>query len=568
MLVPKDIYKPIYSGLHRLTRQPWLWLLLWVAPLLLINSPQQSLSAVEGITAQQAWDMLTNNDWITLGWWGSPEFDRLPGLHWLIALSYHWFGHSELAARLPSMAAALGAIALTGYLGRWLVPPTTGVWAAAILAVLPLWMQASKLALPNTLVVCLSLLAVGALLHSEAQPHQRIGWGMVAGLALSLGGLAGGAIALLPPIALLPYLIRGHRSHRHLTNIGFYYGLAFGTIPTAIWLGRSVARYGHLPLHQLAETWRDTFGNLGPGPSIPGLSQSVWMATYHLWHLPVATFPWVGFALVGAWLVGRDRWVGRRTLWLGYPVMLLALLSLLNLRTDYVELLAYPFVALLAAVGLNHLGRLFRSAAPRRYRLMVGLSWVAGVMGILLMSAGAALLIAPGELIAPTIHPYGWLGVMGGLGLLLPWLMALNRWSRVTRHQQQLWQWSWLLGPWLAIAAAFATGIFGNYSASLKLALQTPPVADILAENPIHFVQPGRDRQSLAQPGQRESILLTVYTPYRGKPLGNWSQIPSEGYAWGNPSLVPLGEGYEVIATVGDWQLVRAPLIPTAIPKG
>lgn len=563
-MIPKDLYKLLYRSAHRLAQQPWLWLLLWIAPLLTFNSPQQSLMApTEALYAQQAWEMLSHNDWLTLSWWGSPQFDRLPGVPWLIALSYHWFGRSELAARLPSTAAATAAIVLTWQIGRRLMPQNLGLWGAGIFAVMPLWMQAAKLATPDALLVSLTLLAIWALLHSEDYPARRVGWGLVAGLAFSLGFLAKGALVLLPMVALVPYLVRGHKTHRHLSNIGLYYGLAFGAIPTAIWLGRSVARYGRLPLHQLGEHLAGQLGQ-APGPVLSqGLFQAPWAATsgatYYLWHLPLATFPWVGFALVGAWLVSRNCTLGRRTLWLGYPAVLVLSLSLLNIHTGYDALPVYPFVALLAAVGLNHGGRLFRSRAPRRYRVAVGLSWAAGVLGILLLSAGAALLITPGELIAAALRPYGWLGVAGGLGLLLPWLMALNRWGRVSRSQQRLWQWGWLLGPWLGVMAALATGIVGDYSPALKLALQTPPAAAILANNAVHMVRPRRD----AIP-----ILLTFYTPDRGKPLGNWSQIPSEGYAWGNPDEVLLENSYEVIATVEGWQLVRSPLVPTAVPKG
>ncbi|MBE9141215.1 glycosyltransferase family 39 protein [Nodosilinea sp. LEGE 07088] len=569
-MVPKVFYQPVYSafympvyrGLHHLAQQSGLWLLLWVAPLVIIHSPQQSFMApAEGIAALQGGDMLANNDWISLTWWGSLQFEQLPGLPWLIALSYHWFGPSELAARLPSMAASVVAIGLTWRLGQRLVPPSLGLWAASILAVMPLWMRASKLASPDVLVVSLALLAIWALLHSEAYPTQRIGWGLVAGLALSLGLVVGGAIALLPLIALLPYLIRGHRTHRHLANLGLYYGLGLGLIPTAIWLGRSVARYGPLPLHQLTSSWMASLsgGLWQVSTAMPGILQSPWVTAASLGSLLAAIVPWGGFALVGAVLVGRNAELGRRTLWLGYPGVLLGLLIGLKNPTGSSYLQVYPFVALLAAVGLNHLGRLFRSAAPRRYQLMVGLSWVAGVLGILLMSAGSAVLVTPGELIAADLRPYGWLGVAGGLGLLLPWLLAINRWERVTRQQQQLWQWSWLLGPWLLLAAAFATGIWGDFNPGVKLALQTPPVADVLAQNPVHFIQPGRDR---------DSVLLTVYTPHRGKPLGNWSQLPAEGYAWGSPDQVPLGEAYEVIATVDDWQLVKAPVMPRQLPQG
>ncbi len=555
-MVPKDIYRRVRGGLARLVSLPGLWLLLWVGILLVLNSPQQSLMAQdEGYYAQQARWILANNDWITLGWWGQPLYDRTIGIQWLIALSFHWFGQSELAARLPSMVASVVAVLVTWRIGTRLMPPHVGLWGAAIFAAMPLWMQTSKLATQDAWLVALELLAIWALLVSEDDPDHRRNWGIGAGMALSLGFLFKGVMVVLPALALLPYLVRSHHTHRHLTNRGLYYGLGLGALPTVVWLGLSVARYGWLPLQQL-------FGKvllLSQANAPTAAFQSTSTVTYYLWHIPATTFPWVGFALVGAWLVGQNRSLGRRTLWLGYPLVLLVLLSLFDTRTWYYSLQIYPFVALLAAVGLDHLGRLFRSAAPRRYRVAVGISWAAGIMGILLMSAGGALLLTPGDLIGDDLRPYGWLGIMGGLGWLLPWRMTLNRPRRVTRRDKQIWQWGWLLGPWLAVAAASVTGLFGNYEATFVKSLEAPPIGSILATNPVHILQPG---------GDRESILFTFYTPHLGTALGDWSQLPSEGYTWGNPSLAPLAEGYEVIATVEGWQLVRAPLQPAAVPRG
>jgi 4-amino-4-deoxy-L-arabinose transferase-like glycosyltransferase len=573
-MVTKRLYLLLYNAARWLGQQPWLLLLLWVAPLLVYNgSPQSLMTPEEGLYAHQGREMLTYQNWISLGWWGTPIFDRTPGLPWLIALSYHWFGVSEGAGRLPSLVAAAAAIALVGYLGRQLMPRSQGLWGAAIFATLPLWMRATRLATPEVLLVSLTLLALGALIRSEdyGEPRsaQRYGWGLVAGLALSLGLLVQGALVVLPLLALLPYLVCGHRRHRHLVNPGLYLGLVLGLIPLGVWLGYSVARYGWLPWQQLSESWRHQLlpGRLGPLGSGPHGLGAGWAAatappglTDYLWHLPLMTLPWAGFGLVGVWLVGRNPSVGRRSLWLGYPVTLIVLLSLLRIPPGQGALLVYPFVGLLAAVGLHHLGRLFRSAVPGRYRVAVGLSWVAGVLGIVLMSAGVAMLITPGDLIPDDLRPYGWLAVFGGLGLLLPWLMALNRWGRVTAHQQWLWQWAWLLGPWLLAIAALTTGILGDYNTALAQAVRSPPVAVVLADNPVHFVQPSRDRIG---------VFLTVYTPHRGRPLSDWSQIPAEGYAWGNPSVVPFDlETYTVIATVEEWQLVRAPILAKAVPRG
>lgn len=558
---PLSWVKAFYAALKALPRQPWLWLMLWAGGLMLLNSPQQSLMAYdEGFYAQQARWILENQDWITVGWWGTPFYDRTIGAQWLIALSFQWFDISELAARLPSMVASMGAILLTWRIGTRLLPPGTGLWGAAILAVLPLWMQSSKLATQDMFLVFCELLAIWALLHSEDQPRRRLGWGILAGAALSLGFLAKSVMILLPMVALLPYLIWGRKSHRHLKNPGLYWGLLLGAMPTLVWLGRSVARYGTQPLSQLFEKLI-LLSQAGSDQATTATFKSTTTAAYYFWHIPATTFPWVPFALAGAWLLWRNPAVGRRTLWLGYPATLLLLLSLFDTRTWYYSLQLYPFVALLAAVGLQRLGRWYRSRARHRHRLAVGLSWAIGVLALLLISAGLALMMTPGELLSEEIRPYGWLGIMGGLGWLLPWTMAMRRRSRVSQTQQHLWQWGWLLGPWLAIAALFMTGLWGNYNGDLKTALQSEPIAPILANNSVHMLRPS---------GDRDTILFTFYSPNLGQPISDWSQLPSEEYAWGNGRAVPVPEdlGYAILATFGDWHLVRAPLVPALLPRG
>lgn len=544
--------KRLYSFAHQIARYQWLWLLIWVLGLLLLQSPQQSFMAHdEGYYAQQARWILANNDWVTVGWWGDPVFDRTIGLQWLIALCYHWFGFSELSVRLPSMVTSLGAVFLTWRIGQRLMPSTTGLWGAAILAILPLWMQASKLGMQDMPLICLELLAIWALLKAEEHPQQRVLWGLVTGAALGLGVMFKSVMVVIPMLALLPYLVRSHRHHRHLLNRGIYIGLGLGLIPFLTWLGVAYTRYGWYPIQQLfAKVILLAQANASSATGEVFRSNSTW--AYYAWQIPLTTFPWFMFAILGTVILWKTPSYGRRTLWLGYPAVVFIVLSGFDTRTWYYALQIYPFLALLAALGLTLMARLFVARSPGLYRVAVGASWAIGVLAILLMSAGVALLLTPGDLIPPDIRAYGWVGTLGGLGWLLPWGLALYRRDPVKPATATLWKLGWLLGPWLGIAAVFLTGLWGDYASGLKTTLQTPPIAPVLATNSIHFVQPDANR---------ESVLLTVYTPNLGSRLNDWSELPAGEYAWGNPRLTPLiGDNFTIIATVeGGWQLVQVP---------
>ena len=547
---------PSRPGWQYLLRQAGpLLLLIGIAGLLSLASPDQSLMAFdEGIYGFQARWMLEKGDWITVGWWGTPEFDHAIGFSWLMALSLHWFHSTELAVRLPSMVAGWTVVLLTWRLGAHL-SPASGLWGAAILAVLPFWIQASKFGAPHVLFTGLILTTIWVLLKAEAHPQKRGAWVFGGGIIWNAGFLVGGMMVILPTLALLPYLIWEHRRHGHLKNRWLYWGIGLGAVPAMVWLSLVVARYGwssvgqvlHLPFSSLKDT---VMGSLAQ--PLAG-NASIF---YYLWHIPAVTFPWSVLALLGTVLVVRNRSITRKSLWLGYPVVYLVLLSLVHQRSDYLALPIYPFLAILAGKGLNYLARLFCSPRQRHYRVAMGFGWGLGVLSILLISAGGALMVAPGELVSDDIKVLGWLGLVVGLGWLVPWLITVNRGllsrtGRIRKEIGTIWQVGWLLGPLFAISTLFFAGLWGDYNPDLKAALASPPIAAVLEEQNIHFIQPRKEQ---------EDILLSFYTPHLGERFSNWQDIPAGAYAWGNGQALPIpDETYQVIGEVRGWQLVKAP---------
>ncbi len=553
---------------RRIFRLPWLpgrrprfqpagplLLLIGIAGLLTLVSPDQSLMAFnEGIYGFQARWMLEKGDWVTVGWWGNPEFDHPIGFAWLMALSLHWFGVGELAVRIPSMVACWAVVLVTWRLGSYL-SPDGGLWGAAILTVLPFWIQASKLGVPHVLFTGLILGMIWALLQGETHPQRQGGWAFWAGILWNASFLVGGTMVILPTLACLPYLMGEHHRHGHLKIKGLYWGLGLGAGPAIVWLSLVWVRHGwssigqvlHLPFESLQDTVMGSIAQPLAG------SSSVF---YYLWHIPAVTLPWFLLALMGTVLLVRHQSIPRKLLWLGYPAIYLALLSLVDQRSDYLALPIYPFLAILAAMGLNYLARLFCSPRRRHYRIAMGFGWGLGVLSVLLISAGGALMITPGGLISNDIKVFGWIGLVVGLGWLVPWLITVNRQllsqtSRIRREVGAIWQVGWLLGPLFAIATLFFTGLWGNYNPTFKTVVGTPPIATVLDEQVIHFIQPRKEQ---------EDILLSFYTPHLGQRYSNWQEVPTGEYAWGDGQALPLPDDrYQVLGEVNGWQLVKAP---------
>lgn len=526
---------------------PYLRLSLWVGIVLLVRSPLQSLMPHdEGWYAQQARWIVETGDWVTQQWWGAPVHDRMMGIQWLIAASYKLFGVSEWSARLPGAIASWGAVMLTYAIGLRCLTPPIALWGAAILAATPIWMQASRLAIQDVPLTALELLGIWALLQAETHSQQRR-WGFLAGSTVGLGFMLKSIMVIPVVMALGPYLVLEHRRHRHLLNPGLYLGLVAGMVPAIAWLALSVQRYGTLPLERtfglLANLAQADFHNAGP--------------LYYFWNIPLNAFPWPLLAVPGLWL-GWQSPYPRKALWLGYPLVLFTLLTLFKTRTWYYPLQLLPFVALLAALALTALGTLYRSG--RRRRLIAGLTYVLAGIGALLVGAGLVVLLQPQWLASRGIGVeglgrYALLAIAAGLGWLVPLGVYWRYHSRSQRAETaSLWQAGWLLGPWGAIALLYATGLWGNYNPDVKLALTTPPLQAIVANNPVHAIF------SSIGPGDEDTVLITFYTPQPGSATDNWQTLAPGSYAWvAAPDLGALPADTVRLGQVRDWVLVQLP---------
>ena len=537
---------------------PYLTLLLWVLPLVLLRSGQQSLMAHdEGIYAAQARSILQTGDWVSVQWGGEAGFDRTIGIQWLIAACYLMFGTSEGTARLPSAIAFVLSVLLTYRIGCCLLNPRLAWLGAAIFSVIPLVVQYGRLATQDSVLVSIELLGIWALLEAtnpQLKTRNSL-WLLLAGCSVGWGFLIKGFMIIPAAVALLPYLIGQQSRHRHLTNPWLYVGLGLGALPTIVWLRAAIANYGNKPIAELFGKLIHLKGQtyLGAGPF------------YYIWNIPANGFPWVFFALAGLWLAFYDRDVRQllkdnqaRLLLLGYPILLFVELTLFGTRTHYYPLQLMPFVGLLAAIALNQLAILY--ANRKQYRLFTGINLVFGGFAVILIAMSFAILtrlitipgvkleiLFLGSIVALVVG-FGW--------LTLPIVWLRRHQTDLTKSSQQ-WLAGWLLTSWMGLAMLGLTGLWGNYVPQLKTFLQTPQIEAVLKSHPVSFVvnddQMGRD-------DRKTYLLLNFYTPHIGRPLTQINLLERDDYAWLDPSIAATKPAqYPVIGSFQKWQLIKKP---------
>lgn len=531
----------------------YLSLITWVIPLLLFHSDSLSMMAQDeamyGIRAR--W-MLESGDWITPMSWGELVYEKTPGYYWCLGLFYKVLGINEFSSRLPAQIACVLSILLTYEIAKILVGNKRIAWlSAAILAVSFLWFQGSSLATANIPTVCIALFGIWCLLKAELSEKFRFYWSFAAGFSIGIGFLFRGQLIFLPFIGLLPYLILKHRDHRHLTNPMLYLGFIFSLTPTIIWFYLSWQRHGQIVFDQffalVSRISLEQRNNHSP--------------LYYLWNIPLKAFPWPIFSIIGFFIVLRKS-VARKynkLVLVGYPLVILIIISLVSTRLPHYALILYPFLAILAAIAVDWLGTIYEQHNLQGKGFVRNLSYAFGLLGVLLLIIGTAIysgILDIGNSEELDIQKVSLIGIVLGSGWLsLPILWFVRHHLKQKFLTANFWFAGLLVPCWLAIATAGGVGLLGNYNPDIKSFLQQKEVASAIQNQQINFVV--RETEALTTGGDKTLLLLTFYTPLWGKRYHQLSQLPSGSYAWVSPEFNLASERYRSLGNFRQWRLIR-----------
>ena len=558
---------------------PYFSLFVWIVPILLFGIVNNSLMAHdEGLYAWRSRLMYDSGDWINP--WENPHH-KTPGFYWLLAVFYSVFGINEIIVRLPNMITGILSVLLVYEIGKILLNKKVAWLAGAILSVEFLWLQYSRLGTPDVPMVFLVLLGIWCLLKAELNPQNRYIWGLIAGFSVSLGFLMRSFMIFLPIIALSPYLILQHRRHNHLKNPMLYLGFFLGLLPTIIWLRLSSLRFGDGSIAQLM--------NFVVQQSSRERPNNNW--TYYFWHVTILAFPWSLHGLLGMGLLIRNLYSKYNlskyhvksedkanfdfkvfSILIGFPLILFIELSVFATRLSHYSLCLYPFIALLAAVGLSWLGKLWEKEPEElkiqniilfdkfnpihvrlsSIRIFQILNYTFGALSILLLLGGTVVFFvsdSDGE-----IRNYAIIGlVLGSSWLILPlvWIARCHFGKKLILGRY--WIGAWLLSSWLTLAVTGSFGFLSNYNPDLKAFLQQPEVTQILQNHPINFLDVNG----------KTAVLLNFYTPKHGKRVNEVSQLPASSYVWiSDKEASKISQPHEVIGEVQKYKLIKLSLFP------
>ena len=498
----------------------YLFLLLWTLPLLIGGYEQQSLKVHdEGLYATRARLMLDTGDWVNP--WLVPHH-KTPGIYWLLATLYRWFGMSETTVRLPSIIFSLLIVILIYEIGSIILNNYVGFLAAVILNLQFLWLQYSRLGNPDLPTIFLTLLAIFCLLKGEDKLNKyRNFLAIVAGFCLGLATVMRGLMIGIPLLALTPYLIFQNRHHHYLQNIWLYLGFIIGTIPLLSWLYLNWLRFGISSFKAI----------LGFALILGSDNRHDHSILYYFSSLASSAFPWGLLAIFGFVIAcgGRLKYA---SILIGFPAITFVLISIYSTRLQHYSLGIYPFTALLSGLVL------YCSVKPKQEfsvprSLFPVLTYTFAGLGAILFLA-AIVLFYLDEIEYAKI----------ALATSLIWL-----WLPFIDHQRSRWIWlaALLGGNWLGLFTAVSIGAVGNYEPEFKAFVRQPEVAEIIDRNPVYILEGGG----------KTITLFRFYLPnlehnIQELPLPNCSYAVSDA-----EYLASYAVPYKFLANFKDWQLIK-----------
>ncbi len=500
---------------------PYISLLIWVVPLLMFSSGHSSLMAHdEGLYAIRARLMFDSGDWIH-PW--SNAHHKTPGFYWLIAASYQLFGIHEYSVRLPNLILSISSTLVLYEIGKILLNKKIAWLAAAILNLEFLWLQYSRLGTPDVPMIFLVLLGILSLLKAELYP-QRSFWCFICGLSFGLGLLVRSLMIILPIVALFPYLIWGNRRNHLIFSPYLYLGFLIGLMPTIIWAWLCFLHYGNTAFSALFSfVWR-----------LSSQERSGNSILFYFWNIPVKSFPWFFFAIFGLFLSIQQR-KKNLSIIAGFPILLFFELSLFSTRLSHYSLCLYPFIALLAAIGLDAVTQIFIDGNVNKKKEVIKIQnshliqklpryLSFGFGGIGIISILASLILVAGN---SQIHKYATLILVVGVGWLTLPIVWIRRYSINNSNKNKFltaayWLAGWLIPVWLGLAVAGVGGFFSDYNPDFRSFIQRNAIAQILQSSPINFVNVGG----------KTGVMIIFYTKNIDKEVVSLDKLSANSYAW------------------------------------
>jgi len=168
-----------------------------------IISPPALMDDVDAVHGQMARNMVQSGDWVIAHLNGVPYMEKAPLPYWLIAICYLIMGVHDWVARIPIALAAVLLCFATARYGAWAFGRRAGFYAGLVLAASIGLFLFTRILIPDvmlTLTITLCFMAFQRAMNEDGEEIHSRRWPALIGVALGVGVLLKGLLALVVPI--------------------------------------------------------------------------------------------------------------------------------------------------------------------------------------------------------------------------------------------------------------------------------------------------------------------------------------------------------------------------------
>ena len=164
-------------------------------------SPPSLMDDVDAVQAQIARNMMTSGDYVTARLDGVPYLEKSPLIYWLIAGSFHYFGATDWAARIPVVLACIALAWLTAAFGMWAFGARAGFYAGLCIGTCFGLFLFTRILIPDVMLTGSIALSMWAFIRIlDPAERQRRWWAFLMAASLGISLLLKSLVGLVFPI--------------------------------------------------------------------------------------------------------------------------------------------------------------------------------------------------------------------------------------------------------------------------------------------------------------------------------------------------------------------------------
>jgi len=175
-----------------------------------IVSPPGLMDDVDAVHGQIARNMVQSGDWVIAHLNGVPYMEKAPLPYWLIAICYMLMGVHDWVARIPTALAAVLLCFVTARYGASAFGRRAGFYAGLALATSIGLFLFTRILIPDvmlTLTITVCFMTFQRAMNEDGEEIHSRRWAALSGIALGVGVLLKGLLALVVPVGgVLLYL--------------------------------------------------------------------------------------------------------------------------------------------------------------------------------------------------------------------------------------------------------------------------------------------------------------------------------------------------------------------------